>query len=92
MARHYQANEFIYDGVTPDPIDVAIDKKISMLYEMCILHKTKNSSDIREGMLRKVLSECNSERALTVAMHDVVFGNISLDTFLQRKGLMKHEA
>lgn len=86
MKHHYQANEFIYDGVVPDPIDVAIEKKISLLYDRCILRKTKNGSDIREGMLRKILSEYKSERALTVALHDVVFCNITLDTFLKQKG------
>ena len=86
MARCYQVNEFIYDDLAPDPINVAIEKKINLLYEMCILRKTKNSSDIREGMLRKILSEYNSERALTVALHDVVFGKIPLDAFIKQKG------
>lgn len=88
MKRNYQVNEFINDDRAPDPIDVAIEKKINMLYEMKIMHRTKNSSDIREGMLRKVLSQYKSERALTVVLHDVVFGNIPLNTFLKRKGLM----
>ena len=85
--RHYQADEFIYETIS-DPVSVAVDKKVSLLYDLCILCKTKTSPDSRETALREVLSHYNSERALTTALHDVVLGNKSIDTFLAQKGLM----
>lgn len=88
MARHYQVNEFIHDDMLPDPINIAIEKKVSLLYELHVLKKIGASLDAREAKLREALSQYKSERALTIVLHDVVFGNIPLDTFLRRKGLM----
>ena len=82
--RHYQADEFILDA-TPDPIDVAIDKKVSLLYDLCVLVRKCKERDARETALREVLSHYNSERALTSALHDVVLGNKTIDTFLEQK-------
>lgn len=83
--RHYQTDEFIYDDVLPDPISIAVDKKVSLLYDLCILCKDKKSRDEREAALRDVLSHYKSESALTSALHDVVLGNKSIDTFLEQK-------
>ena len=88
MSRHYQVNEFIQDDRLPDPINIAIEKKVSLLYELHVLKKIGASLDAREAKLREALSQYKSERALNIALHDVVFGNIPLDTFLRRKGLM----
>ena len=85
--RHYQTDEFLYDTL-PNPVDIAIDKKVSLLYDLCILCKTKTNRDAREAALREVLSHYNSERALTNALHDVVLGNKTIDTFLIQKGVM----
>lgn len=82
--RHYQADDFIGE-TTPDPMNVAVDKKVSLLYQLCILCKDKKDPDAREDAVRKVLSQCTSERALTIALHDVVAGNKSINTFLAQK-------
>ena len=87
MARHYQGDEFLYETL-PDPINVAIDKKVSLLYDLCVLCKGKKSRDEREEALREVLSHYTSERALTTALHDVVLGNKSIDTFLAQKEIL----
>lgn len=83
--KHYQGDDFLYDTL-PDPIDVAIDKKVSLLYQLCILVMNKKDRDSRETALREVLSHYNSERALTTALHDVVFEHKTLDEFLAQKG------
>ena len=83
--HHYQTDEFIYDEVIPDPIDIAIDKKVSLLYDLCILCKTKNRRDVREAELREVLSRYTTEKQLDNALHNVVLGNKTIDTFLAQK-------
>ena len=85
--KYYQCNDFLFESM-PDPIDVAIDKKVSLLYDLCILVMHKKDRDARETTLREVLAHYNSERALTTALHDIVLGNKSLDTFLAQKGVM----
>jgi hypothetical protein len=87
MSHNYQCNEFIFDS-NPNPVDVAVDKKVSLLYELCVLVMNKEHHDPREDALRKVLSNYTSERSLTTALHDVVVGNKPLDTFLAQRGLM----
>ena len=82
--KHYQGDDFLPDSL-PDPMDVAVDKKVSLLYQLCILCKSKKDPDAREVAVRKVLSQCTSERALTITLHDVVAGNKSINTFLAQK-------
>lgn len=82
--KYYQGDEFIYETM-PDPMNVAIDKKVSLLYDLCILCKSKKDRDAREAAVREVLSQYTSERALTTALHDVVLCNKSIDTFLAQK-------
>ena len=81
--KHYQVDEFILD-TTADTMEVAIDKKVSLLYDLCVLSRR----DSREAALRKVLSQYTSEHTLTTALHDVVVGKTDLDTFLAKKGVM----
>ena len=87
--KHYQGNDFLLESTKPEPIKVTIDKKVSLLYDLCILKQTKIYRDAREEAVREVLSHYGSERALTNALHDVVNGNKSIDTFLAQKEI-KH--
>ena len=82
--KHYQGDDFLYDKL-PDPMDVAIDKKVSLLYDLCVLCKSKTNPDAREEALREILSQYTTERALTVALHDVVLGKTPINTFLAQK-------
>ena len=84
MARHYQCNDFLFD-TQPDPISIAIDKKVSLLYDLCVLVMHKKDRDVREATLRDILSQYTSERELTIALHDIVLGNKPLDAFLAQK-------
>jgi hypothetical protein len=83
--KHYQVDEFV-TTVNADPMDVAIDKKVSLLYDLCVLVNNHNTRDSREVALREVLSRYNSEHSLTTALHDVVVGKTALNTFLEQKG------
>lgn len=82
--HQYQTDEFLY-ATPPDPMEIAVDKKVSLLYDLCILCKTRKTTDSREAALREVLSHYNSEGALTNALHDVVLGKKTIDTFLAQK-------
>lgn len=82
--KNYQADEFLYD-TKPDPIEVTVDKKVSLLYDCCILYKSTKGRDAREAALREILSQYTSERALTTALHDVVVGNKPIDIFIAQK-------
>ena len=86
MARHYQADEFLYN-TTSDPMNVVVDKKVSLLYELCILCKSRKDRDARETALREILSKYTTEDALNNALHDIVRGNKSINTFLAQKGI-----
>ena len=82
--KNYQADEFIINAA-PDPIEVCIDKKVSLLYDLCILKQTKVFRDSREEAVRKVLSQYTTEDALNNALHDIVRGDKPLNTFLAQK-------
>lgn len=80
--RQYHAEDFLSNKV--DSVNIAIEKKISLLYDRCILRK----HDPRIPKIRAALTKCSSEYEVTTALHDVVLGNKSIDTFLRQKGLM----
>lgn len=90
MRTEYVANDFI----EPKEIKpaVACERKISLLYELCILHTHFNkfgkrmSKDSREALLREVLLGYNSELEIDNAVHDIVCGNKSLNDFLDQHG------
>ena len=69
--HQYQTEDFLYEAL-PDPIDIAIDKKVNLLYDLCILRKTKKDrkmlADEREAALREVLSEYTNEKQLDNAL------------------------
>ena len=82
----YQGSEFIFNfNFQPDPINVAIDKKVNLLYDLCILRKNKRERDAREAAVREALSQYTSEDALTNALYSVVRGDKSIDTFIAQK-------
>jgi hypothetical protein len=87
--KHYEINDFI-NPVT-EPAEVCAEKKISLLYDLCILTVTYGQGkrlrkDPREHALREVLSHYCSETEINNALHDIVYGNKTLDQFLAQKG------
>ena len=84
--RHYQTDDFI--SPITEPVPVVVDKKISLLYDLCILTMSKTSRDRREANLREILSQYSTEIEVDNAVHDIIF-NKSLNTFLAQKGATK---
>ena len=77
------------DDVEPCTLGDIIDKKISLLYDFCILkHKRFRKPDDREDAVRKLLSQYQSEYSMTKAIRPVVFGERKLDDFLHEKGVI----
>lgn len=65
-----------------------VDKKVSLLYDLCILMRAKTGDkDAREKALREVLARYTTDRQLDIALHNVVRGDITLNTFLAQKGV-----
>lgn len=83
--RSYQCDDFICPKSEPTP--VVIDKKISLLYDLCILRALPKQRDTRETALREVLSQYCTETQLDNALHDIICGNKTLNTFLAQKGV-----
>lgn len=87
--RHDKIDDYV-DPIT-EPAEVVVDKKISLLYDLCILRTRKKDKciekDARESALREVLSHYCSETEINNAIHDVIFGNKSINQFLAQKGV-----
>ena len=62
-----------------------VREKIRVLYELHILKKKGRRHDVRERRVRKILSTAKTETQLDNMIHDVVWGNITLDKWLMRK-------
>lgn len=92
MRTEYVTNDFI----EPKEIKpaVACERKISLFYELCILHTHFNkfgkrmTKDSREALLREVLLGYSTELEIDNAVHDIVCGNKSLNAFLAQHGYM----
>ena len=91
--KHYDIDDFI--NPKPECAEVAAEKKISLLYDLCILHSRRDKNgkrlhkDPRESALREVLSHYCSETEVNNALHDIVYGNKTLNQFLAQKGEQK---
>lgn len=90
MRTEYVVNDFI------EPKDVlpavACERKINLLYELCILRTRFNkfgkkvTKDAREAPLRDILLGCKSELEIDNVVHDIVCGNKTLNKFLAQHG------
>lgn len=89
--RHDRIDD--YTNPVTEPAEVVADKKVSLLYDLCILTTRRGSDkrlvkDPRESALREVLSHYCSETEINNALHDVVYGNKTLNQFLAQKGAL----
>ena len=86
----YCANEFLGMDITPNTLAEEVDKKVSLLYDFCILHQKSHRprDDRREPLVRKVLMECNSEQHMTRVLRPVILGECTLEDLLQHKGVI----
>ena len=88
MAKSYLVDEFI-DDTCECPLEEQIDKKVSLLYDMCILFKRRKDTRERERAVRKMLASYETERQMDNAVHDVIVGNYTLNDLLKRKGYLQ---
>lgn len=87
-SKYYYADDFINDNFS-DPIDVAINKKIELLYELLVLKRNLSTQhDDRERAVRQVLSQYTTEHQLTTALFDIVRYNITIDEWLEKRGVL----
>ena len=84
----YCATEFLGEEITPNTLEEEVDKKVSLLYDFCILrsksHRPRN--DRREPTVRQMLMECGSAIRMDNALHPVLRGDCTLNELLKRKG------
>ena len=80
--KTYTIDEFTVAPCT-DTLQDVIDKKVSLLYDFCILrHPKKNEADPREQSVRAALNQYGSEYRINAKMRDVLIGDASIDTLL----------
>lgn len=87
----YTSEEFLgFEDNTPTKYDEEVEKKISLLYDFCILHKRRyQTQDEREDAVREFLRSYNSEVLMDGAVRDILVGNCTLDEALKRKGFLQ---
>lgn len=84
----YLIDEFIGKVNAEYTLDEQIDKKVSLLYDMCMLVKDEKNPDEREEAVRKLLASYGNEIRIDNAVRDVIVGNHTLNELLKRKGYM----
>lgn len=87
MAKEYRVEEFIGEDITPDTYEDEVAKKISLLYDFCILHKNnrRRMPDERERAVRALLLSYGNATRLNNEMQDIITGKTSINNAL-RKG------
>lgn len=89
MAKEYRVEEFIGEDITPDTYEDEVAKKVSLLYDFCILlhkrNRNKKMSDERERAVRALFLSYGSKTRLNNEVQDIITGKTSLEKAL-RKG------
>ena len=86
MSRmNYQTDEFLFGGGVAESKTHAIEKKVSLLYDFCVL--TKRNSE-KEDAIRTLLEQCKHEYEMSQVLHCVLCGDTTIDELLAQKGVM----
>ncbi len=84
--KHYNIEEFL-SNTKPITLADEVEKKISLLYDFCILAKSKASAhDKREEFIRKMLLSKGTITAMSNTVRDLLTGTITLNDLLRRNG------
>ena len=87
MKKHYNIDTFLEE--TEQTKEDVIDQKIGILYHFdALLYGKNRADDEREELVRKVLDTYESETQMTIAIHDIIWGEETIDAWLERKGVM----
>lgn len=85
----YIVDEFIGVNAEPTTYEDEVEKKVSLLYDFCILKRRKyKTPDEREEAVRNFLRSYGSPILMDNAVHDILVGNHKLDDTLKRKGFL----
>jgi hypothetical protein len=86
----YIVDEFIGVNAEPTTYDNEVEKKVSLLYDFCILHKRKyKQPDEREAAVREFLRSYGSEVLMDNAVRGILVGDYTLTELLRRKGYLQ---
>jgi hypothetical protein len=88
MSTEYNVDEFIGASTEPTTYETEVEKKVSLLYDFCILHKHRQKADEREAAVRGLLKSYKSTVIMDNAVHDILVGKAKLDDTLKRKGFL----
>lgn len=92
MAK-YKVDEFldIEEEFVPIVLADEVDKKVDLLYDLCILRRTKAKGgvDDREEATRKLLLECPTLISIDNTVHGVIVGKYTLDQLLKSRGYLQ---
>lgn len=83
FTKSYAGSDFIEGTERPDSKKVLIDKKINLLYDFSILTNDKTGEG-NENRVRAILKQFETESQMTTAIHDLVFGDETIDEFIER--------
>ena len=81
--KGYTIDDFT-TNICTDTLSDLVDKKVSLLYDFLVL----TDEDEYETHVRTILSQCSNEREMSVLLHDVLMGHITLTQLLHEKGVM----
>lgn len=83
--KEYLTEEFLCKNPAPSTFEDEVEKKISLLYDFCILVRNiKSPRDKREKEVRKMLLSCKTETAMSNVVHDVLKGTCTLNEVLKK--------
>lgn len=85
MRAEYIADDFMGTQTEPTNIAIEVEKKVSLLYDLCVLRKRGFKADEREEAVRKLLLSYETPLRMDNAIHDVVVGNCTMNELLKRK-------
>jgi hypothetical protein len=92
MAK-YTIDEFlgIEEEFVPIVLTDEVDKKIDLLYDLCILRRRKRNGgvDEREELMREILLACPNTISIDNAVHGVIVGKYTLDQLLKSRGYLQ---
>ena len=86
MKPEYNIDEFLGVNAEPTTFEDEVDKKVSLLYDFCILHRRKyKKADEREDAVRKMLYSYGTPIAMDNAVHDILVGKKNINDAIKRK-------
>lgn len=84
----YLVDEFIGQSNEQYTLEDQVDKKVSLLYDLCILCRRGRYADSREKAVKQLLASYQSEVQMDNAVHNIIVGDDTLNDLLKRKGIL----